>query len=74
MKFTTMVKAEETDTAKRKLKIDKWLEAIDDELYYIKPLIKANVEAKSNRGDIKSAIVRKLQDAYSSLLDIEDLF
>lgn len=74
MKFTKMIKAEETNTTKGKLKIDKWLEAIDDELYYIKPLIKANVEAKPNRGDMKSAIVRKLQDAYSALLDIEDIF
>ena len=74
MKYVKLVKAEETDTSKRKLKIDEWLDAIDDELAYIKPLIKANVEAKPNRGDMKSAIVRKLQDAYSALQDIEDIF
>lgn len=74
MKFKKLVKAEETDTTKRKLKIDEWLEAIDDELYYLKPLIEFHTEKYSNRGDKKSAIVRKLQDAYSALLDIEDIF
>lgn len=76
MKFKKLVKAEEEikDTNKRKTKIEEWLESIDDELYYIKGMIKFNVEAHPNRGDIKSAITKKLQDAYSSLLDIEDLF
>lgn len=76
MKFKKLVKSEEEikDTNKRKTKIEEWLESIDDELYYIKGMIKSNVEAHPNRGDIKSAITKKLQDAYSSLLDIEDLF
>ena len=73
MKFKKLVKAEET-TSTRKLKIDEWLEAIQDELDYIKPMIKQNIEAHPNRGDIKSTVTRKLQDAYSDLLDIEDIF
>ena len=74
MNFKKLIKAEDTTTNTRKLKIDEWLEAIQDELDYIKPMIKQNIEAHPNRGDIKSTITRKLQDAYSDLLDIEDIF
>lgn len=73
MKFTKLVKAEET-TNTRKTKIEDWLENIQDELDYIKPMIRQNIEAHPNRGDIKSTVTRKLQDAYSALLDIEDIF
>lgn len=77
MNFKKLVKAEaETNTniTKRKTKIDTWIEEIESELFYIKPLIRQNLESNPNRGDIKSAITKKLQEAYSALLDIEDIF
>ena len=59
---------------KRQTKIEQWIEEIEDELEYLKPIIRGNVEKYPKAGAQKAEIVRKLQDAYSALLDIEDIF
>lgn len=59
---------------KRQTKIEEWIKAVEDELEYLKPIIRGNVEKYPKAGAQKAEIVRKLQDAHFALLDIEDIF